>query len=369
MRIPRRLGTAVVATGLALTSLLTAPAAQAEPLGDPDRAAALAADAAADRATEVAAELGDTRTAGVYHDDDGRLVVGVTDEAAAQTVRDAGGTPQLVANSTAALTAIHAEFDQLAGIANTSWGVDASTNRVAVEIHEGVSPADQARLATLAARHAGAVSVEHLPGKIESTAYDMRGGVGIVSGQRLCSAGFNVANSSGKKFMITAGHCMIGGHYDWDRYSGGHFLGRMTSFQYEPGDWAVVEYRASNISPLGMVQYRDGSAHQITGSRWVRDGESVKRTGTISQDFVGKVLDPSVTVNYDGGVTLRKMIKTSLCSRKGDSGGPLFSGETALGISSGGNDVLSPCSDGVSNRRSYYQPLQAVLIDKGLRVY
>ncbi|MFI9816795.1 S1 family peptidase [Saccharothrix variisporea] len=368
-RVPRRLGTVVVATGLVLASLLTGPAAQAEPVSDPDRAAALAADAAADAAAQVVAELGDTRTAGVYQDDDGRVVVGVTDEAAAQAVRDAGGTPQLVANSTAALTAIHAEFDQLAGIANTSWGVDPSTNKVSVEIHEGVSAADEARLVTVAARHGGAVSVEHLPGKIEFTAYDMRGGVGITSGSRLCTAGFNVQNSSGKKYMITAGHCMIGGYYEWNRYSGNIPLGRMSSFNNEPGDWAVVEYRASNVSPLGMIQYRDGSAHQITGSRWVRDGEGVKRTGTSSQDFVGKVLDPSVTVNYDGGVTLYKMIKTSLCSIKGDSGGPLFSGETALGIASGSDHPTSTCNDGVSTHRSYYQPLQAVLIDKGLRVY
>jgi streptogrisin D len=356
-RVPRRLRTAVVVTGLALVSLLAAPVAQAAPISDPAQAA------------DLAAQLGDTRTAGVYYDEAGQLVVGVTDEGAAQAVRAAGGTPQLVANSTAALTAIHAEFDQLAGIANTSWGVDPSTNKISVEIYDGVSAADQARLEALAAKHGGAVSIEKLPGKVESSAYDMRGGVGIVSGNALCSAAFNVANSSGKKYMLTAGHCMIGGHYDWSRYSGDVYLGRKTSFEFEPGDWGVVEYRASDVNALGMIQYKDGSAHQITGSRWVNDGEAVKRTGTTSQDFVGKVLDPSVTVNYSGGVTLYKMIKTSLCVMGGDSGGALFTGSTALGITSGGTDIDKPCSDGVSNRRSFYQPVQAVLIDKGLHVY
>lgn len=348
--------TAVAVTGLAFASLLAAPAAQA-------------AITNAEQAAELAANLGDTRTAGVFYDDSDQLVIGVTDEAAADAVRAAGGTPKLVANSTAALNAVHAEFDQLAGIANTSWGVDPSSNKVSVEIYDGVSPADQARLATLAARHGGAVSVEKLPGKVELSAYDMRGGVGIVSGNALCSAAFNVANSSGKKYMLTAGHCMTGGHYKWNRYSGNVYLGDKTSFNVEPGDWGVVEYKASNVNALGMIQYRDGSAHQITGSRWVNDGEGVKRTGTTSQDFVGKVLDPSVTVNYSGGITLYKMIKTSLCVMGGDSGGPLFSGSTALGITSGGTDIDKPCSDGVSNRRSFYQPVQAVLIDKGLRVY
>lgn len=348
--------TAVAVTGLALASLLAAPAAQAVITN-------------ADQAAELAASLGDSRTAGVFYDDADQLVVGVTDEAAADVVRAAGGTPKLVANSTAALNAVHAEFDQLAGIANTSWGVDPSTNKVSVEVYDGVSAADQARLTALAARHGGAVSVEKLPGTVKAAAYDMRGGVGIISGSALCSAAFNVANSSGKKYLLTAGHCMIGGHYKWDRYSGGVYLGDKTSFKYEPADWGIVEYKASNVNALGTIQYRDGSAHQITGSRWVNDGEGVKRTGTTSQDFVGKVLDPSVTVNYDGGVTLYKMIKTSLCVMGGDSGGPLFSGSTALGITSGGTDIDKPCSNGVSNRRSFYQPVQAVLIDKGLHVY
>lgn len=353
----RRLRAAAVVAGLVLVSLAGSPAAQAEAIVD------------ADQAADLAAQLGDDRTAGVYYDEAGQLVIGVTDETAAQAVRDAGGTPQLVANSTAALNAVHAEFDLLSGIANTSWGVDPSTNKVSVEVYDGVSAADQARLDALAAKHGGAVSVERVPGTLESSAYEMRGGVGIVSDGRLCSAGFNVTNSSGKRYMLTAGHCVIGGHYDWDRRSGGVYLGRMTSFQYEPGDWAVVEYRASNVTALGMIQYKDGSAHQITGSRWVRDGEAVKRVGTVSQDFVGKVLDPSVTVNYGGGVTLYKMIKTSLCVMGGDSGGALFSGSTALGITSGGTGTDKPCNDGVSDRRSFYHPVQAVLLDKNLRVY
>jgi streptogrisin D len=348
--------TALAVTGLALLSLFVTPAAQAVITN-------------ADQAAELAASLGDSRTAGVFYDDNDQLVIGVTDEDAAEKVRAEGGTPKLVANSTATLNAVHAEFDQLAGIANTSWGVDVSTNKVSVEVYDGVSAADQARLAALAARHGGAVSIEKLPGTAEPAAYDMRGGVGISSGDRLCSAAFNVANSSGKKYLLTAGHCMVGGHYKWNRDSGNVYLGDKSSFQFEPGDWAVVEYKASNVNALGTIQYRDGSAHQITASRWARNGEAVKRTGTISQDFKGKVLDTSVTVNYSGGVTLYKMIKTNLCVMAGDSGGSLFSGSTALGITSGGTDIHSACSDGVSNRRSFYNPVQRVLVDKGLHVY
>ncbi|MEO6091071.1 MAG: S1 family peptidase [Umezawaea sp.] len=356
-RVPDRLRVAAVVTGLVLVSLLAAPVAQAAPISDPAQAA------------DLAASLGDAKTAGAYYDEAGQLVVGVTDEGTAQAVRAAGGTPQLVVNSTAALNAIHTEFDQLAGIANTSWGVDPSSNKVSVEVYDGVSADDEARLVALAARHGGAVSVEKLPGKVESSAYDMRGGVGITSGNTLCSAAFNVANSSGKKYLLTAGHCMVGGHYDWNRYGGDVPLGRKTSFQFEPGDWGVIEYTATNVNALGTIRYRDGSAHQITGSRWVHDGEAVKRVGTISQDFVGTVMDPSVTVNYSGGATLYKMIKTNLCVMAGDSGGALFTGSTALGITSGGTDIHSPCSNGVSNRRSFYQPVQAVLVAKGLHVY
>ncbi|MEU3862588.1 hypothetical protein AB0F03_35600 [Streptomyces sp. NPDC028722] len=72
-----------------LTTLTAAQAAPA-PLTDPAKAVAIA-----DR-------LGNKRTAGVYYRDE-RLVVAVTDQAAAETVRSAGAVAEVVPHSTAEL--------------------------------------------------------------------------------------------------------------------------------------------------------------------------------------------------------------------------------------------------------------------------
>jgi hypothetical protein len=63
------------------------------------------------------------------------------------------------------------------------------------------------------------------------------------------------------------------------------------------------------------------------------------------------------------------VIKTSNCGKRGDSGGPLYHGTTALGLTSGGSGGNEPCNDNVSDRRTYYQPVQNVLSYYGLHVY
>ncbi|MEF9906427.1 alpha-lytic protease prodomain-containing protein [Streptomyces sp. P9-A2] len=123
-------------------------------LADPNQAAALAT------------RLGADRTGGTYYKD-GRLVVTVTDEAAARTVREAGGVPKLVTRSAAELAAVHVELDELAGIPNTAWGEDVENNQISVEVYGGVSAADQARIAEVVEAHPGAVSINRHGGKLE----------------------------------------------------------------------------------------------------------------------------------------------------------------------------------------------------------
>ncbi|WP_190200625.1 S1 family peptidase [Streptomyces djakartensis] len=349
-----------------LPSAWTVSAAHAvpAPLTDPAQADALTA------------ELGPNRTAGVYRQD-GRLVFAVTDQAAAASVREAGGTAKVVAHSTAALTSAQNDLDELAGIPNTSWGANPSSNQVVVKIYDGVSAADRERINEVAAAHGDAVRVERHSGRIEQTAYEMRGGLGIESSQgTLCSAAFSVTPndgdlSTGQRYLLTAGHCVVGGNTTWHRWSGGISLGSVTDWSYEPGDWAVIKYTNPDVAADGMVQYKDGTASQITGSRWVVDNEKVKRVGTMSQDLDGMVLNPSVTVNYDTGATLHNMIESSLCNVRGDSGGAMFTGTTALGITSGGNYVDEPCgdTDSQADRSSFYHPVQQVLITHDLAAY
>jgi hypothetical protein len=364
--LPRRAG-AVATVGGLLTTLLaiTGPPAVAAPVTITDYA----------QAAGVAAELGDTRNAGVYYNDSGQLVVAVTDQAAADTVTNAGGVAEIVTYSTAFLESVHTTLDaRIAAvdpIPGTTWGADPSTNQVVVEIDSTVQGADLARLQETIAGYGDAVRLERLNGVLKPNA-SMPGGVGIkennVSGGRICTAGFNVQNTNGTKYMITAGHCVVGGKYWWERLHNGEYLGKMTTFDYGGKDYAVVRYLSSAVSPYGILIV-GGREHQITGSRYARDGEPVKRVGTTSSDLVGEVLDPSVTVTWDDGTVLTEMIKTSLCSLDGDSGGPLFRDGNALGILSGGLDGPSTCNSGVSSDRSYYTQVEWILDRHNLKVY
>ncbi|MGP4083205.1 S1 family peptidase [Streptomyces sp. KR55] len=317
--------------------------------------------------TALAARLGDDRSGGVYHAD-GRLVVAVTDEAAAQTVRNAGGTPELVAHSMKELKAVHAQLDRLGWIGNTSWGVDPSSNQVSVGIHDGVPAADRARIEAVAAAHPGAVRIERLSGTLREAETPLHGGMMINNGSgSYCSAGFNVQGNTGNKYLLTAGHCARGND-NWYVGEGSTRIGTVIDWNDRPGDWAVIDYRNADVTPYGTIRFRDGTISQIDRSRYPDDGETVRRTGATSQDMSGTVLQVDTTVNFGGGITREHMIETTLCLRSGDSGGPLFIGTTALGITSGAFELDAPCSDSVVGR-SYYYPFQRLLDAKSMSVY
>ncbi|WP_043236303.1 S1 family peptidase [Streptomyces violaceusniger] len=354
---------------LTLTTLTAAQAAPA-PLTDPAKAAA------------IVDQLGNKRTAGIYYRNE-RLVVAVTDQAAAETVQSAGAVAEVVLHSTTELSSAKAKLDQLEGVPNTAWSIDQTSNRVNVQIYDGVSDADRSRIEKAVSGYGDAVDITEHSSKIESTAYAMRGGLGITSECTsggsgwitTCTAGFNVQNASGKKYMLTAGHCMEDGAVTWHRRTGDIPLGRATDWVFGNGtdqsDYGVVGYSNSNVTPYGTIQYKDGSEGQISRSASAFEGEKVKRVGTMSQDLVGMVLATDVTVTYTDGITLRHMIEVSNCSVHGDSGGPLFSDETALGILSGGSYVDEPCgdSDPQADRSSFYEPVYKVLLWEGLKIY
>lgn len=363
----------ISSAALLVTVAATLPASADEtlkPLADPAKA------------TMLAHELGDDRTGGVYYKD-GRLVLAVTDQAAAQTVRDAGGTPKLVPRSSAELNSIHGELNELGGIPNTVWGVEAKTNQVNVEVFDGVSAADRARIDKVAAAHPGAVSIDRLSGKLEPKATDLRGGNGIDSEGWQCTAAFNTKNSSGTIYTLTAGHCVPKTGNTWNISHNGTKIGTQTAYSYGRGtggicdgatracDWATVKADGLNINPLGTVRYWGGTYKQIDKSRYPMEGEDFDRIGVTSQDTTGNVTRPSVTATYTDGTTLYGMIETNNCALGGDSGGPGLHGSTALGITSGGNSDQQTCNSTPDQGRSrtLFTPVQMVLNQRGLHVY
>ncbi|WP_159043403.1 S1 family peptidase [Streptomyces sp. NBRC 110028] len=333
------------------------------------------------QATTLAKKLGDDRTGGMYYQD-GRIVVTVTDPAAAQTVRDAGGIPKLVTRSAAELAYIHDELDQLGGIPNTAWGVEARTNQVNVEIFDGVSAANQDRLETVAAAHPDAIRIDRLSGKLVPDVTDLRGGNGISSDGWQCSAGFNTKNSAGTIYTLTAGHCVPGTGNTWYISHNGTKIGTQTAYNFGYGtggwcdsasracDWASIKADGPDINPLGTVRYWGGTYKQIDRSRFAMENESLDRIGVNSQDTSGNVTKTSVTVTYNEGTQLYGMVESNLCGLGGDSGGAVLNGSTALGLHSGSSDGDTECTSSTPTfGKSYATPLQMLLNQRGLHVY
>ncbi|MCW2903280.1 MAG: peptidase alpha-lytic pro domain protein, partial [Streptosporangiaceae bacterium] len=190
-----RIPAVVLTTGVAAALLAAAPAAQAAPVAKPDPAKL---------STAFQQQLG-SRSAGSYLDGrSGKLVVTVTDSAAAQTVAAAGAIPRTVARSGADLKKITSALDRSAKIPGTAWAVDPAANQVVVSLDQSITGAKLAKVQSVVTKFGGAARVERVPGTFSLR---IAGGQAIYTGGSRCSLGFNVRSSSGANYFLTAGHC------------------------------------------------------------------------------------------------------------------------------------------------------------------
>jgi streptogrisin D len=368
--VSRRAMAAIALTGMLVSALVVPSTAQAAAVAPTDGSdVSVTAVISMEDADVLAGALGESRTGGVYLNPNGQTVVAVTDEAAAQSVRAAGGIPHLVKYSTATLKSMHTELDGLDPIPGSSWGVDPSTNQVSVDLDSAVSAATIARLKAVTDKFGDAVRIERISGRIQkhtaSTGGEM---ISTQIGGSLkpeCSLGFNVTNASGDKYFITAGHC-TNDYETWNQTWSGEYLGNRVRSSFPGNDYGIVKYNHTTVIPYGTVHHDE---QQIMWSRYAVDGEPVSRAGGVSNDMIGMVLEPNTTVTYNDGTQVFNVIKTSNCSKFGDSGGALYNGYAALGILSGGNTGDGVCNDNVSDKRSWYQPVQEVLDTYNLSVY
>jgi streptogrisin D len=316
--------------------------------------ASAAAPASADQAAALSAQLG-ARSAGTYVDSTGRQVITVTDAKAADAVRRAGAVPQLVKRGSDQLNAAIDQLNRFAKIPGTAWGVDTMSNQVLLSIDSTVSGASLAQLDILSARLGDSVRVEHLNSALRST---IAGGNAIYGGQFRCSLGFNVQNSSGAFFFLTAGHC---GNAASSWYSNsGHttLLGTVAGSSFPGNDYAYVRYSTSFTNHPGSIS----TGQDIASAATPPLNSTVTRTGSTSGTHTGRVTQLNATVNYAEG-TVTGLIRTTVCAEPGDSGGPLYTGSVANGLTSGGSGNCT--SGGVT----FFQPVVEPLSVFGLHVY
>ncbi len=245
------------------------------------------------------------------------------------------------------LTALSNAVDR-SGVDGISWHVDSAAKRVVVTADTTVSAADFAALKRSAGADASAIRFERTPGVLRPL---VSAGDAIYGSRYRCSLGFNVVKGS-TYYFLTAGHCGKSEKNWYTSSSRSTLIGPTTGYSFPGNDYALVRYDNLSLSHPGGFSVADA----YVGERVTRDGST---TGVHS----GTVTGLNATVRYQGGGTVSGLIKTNVCAEPGDSGGPLYDGTRALGLTSGGS---GDCRTGGT---TYFQPVREAVNVYGVTVY
>ncbi|MEU9013991.1 S1 family peptidase [Streptomyces sp. NPDC048479] len=316
----------------------------------------LSAVAAGNLASTLSKDLG-ADSAGTYYDAEAKsLVVNVVDEAAAQIVRKAGGKARIVENTLAELKTARQTLTTKATVPGTSWSVNPVTNTVVVTADRTVKGAQWTKLSQVVKALGGKAELKKSAGEFKPL---IAGGDAIHSGGGRCSLGFNVVKD-GEPHFITAGHCGKAGS-EWSDSAGGAPIGTMVDSQFPGNDFSIVKYSDSTEHPSEVNLY-NGSSQPITKAGEATVGMKVQRSGSTTQVHDGEVTGLDATVNYGNGDIVEGLIQTTVCAEPGDSGGSLFAGDTAIGLTSGGS---GDCSSG---GETFFQPVPEALAAFGAEI-
>ena len=258
----------------------------------------------------------------------------------------AAASPQVY--SDAQLSAVSSAVDR-SGVAGIAWYVDTAADRVVITADSSVDSAEIASLRRAAAGNAGALRIERTAGVFTQL---LSAGDTIFGGIR-CSLGFNVASGS-TFFFLTAGHC---GKLASPWYTNANhttLIGPTVDYSFPGNDYALVRYDNLSLSHPGGFTVADAFV-----------GESVTRDGSTTGIHTGTVTALNVTVRYVGrpGGKVSGLIQTTVCAEPGDSGGPLYDGTRALGLTSGGS------GDCQSGGTTFFQPVREAANAYGVTIF
>ncbi|MFD3524040.1 S1 family peptidase [Streptomyces sp. NPDC058653] len=240
-----------------------------------------------------------------------------------------------------------------ADVAGTAWYVDKATNALVVEADTTVSAAEIAEIKREAGANGDALQIKRTPGKLSKL---LSGGDAIYSPSGRCSAGFNVRSGS-TDYFLTAGHCTEGNPNWYTNSARTTLIGPTAGSSFPGNDYGIVRYSNASVSRPGTVGNID-----ITSAANATVGMSVTRRGSTTGTHSGSVQGLNATVNYGGGDVVSGLIRTNVCAEPGDSGGPLYSGSRAIGLTSGGS---GNCSSGGT---TYFQPVVEALNAYGVSI-
>lgn len=237
-------------------------------------------------------------------------------------------------------------------VPGTAWWTEPATGRTVVAADATVSDHDLRRLAAAGARivREPGVRRRHIAGG------DAVNPAGSVS---RCTLGFNARNASSTFFFLAAAHCL--GGVGTPVSAGTTPLGTVTTVD-QARDLAVVRYTNTTIAKPSAISLPGGALHPITAFGAPTVGRPIQRLGRTTGLRSGTITAVNVTVTFPEG-TLTGLARTSACTEPGDSGGPVFSADTGLGLLVGGSGSCT--SGGIS----YFTPIQRTAATSGLTAY
>ncbi|MER5435958.1 S1 family peptidase [Streptomyces sp. NPDC002588] len=240
-----------------------------------------------------------------------------------------------------------------ADVPGTAWAVDSNTNRLVVTVDNTVSQAEIAKIKEQAGSNAGALTIKHTPGQFKKL---ITGGDAIYGGGYRCSLGFNV-HSGSTYYFLTAGHCGEVASTWYSNSGQSSTLGTNVSYSFPTNDFALVRYTNTSVAHPSTV-----GSQTISSAATPSVGTTVYRRGSTTGTHSGRVTALNATVNYGSGDIVYGMIQTTVCAEGGDSGGPLYSGTVAYGLTSGGS------GDCTSGGTTFFQPVTEALSYYGVSV-
>ena len=256
--------------------------------------------------------------------------------------------------SRAQLAAAMKHLDRSVPFAGTAWGVDTSAQQVVVTVDSTVKGGRLDKVKRAVADLDGTARLQTVSGTFH---LDTSGGDAIYGSKYRCSLGFNVVKGT-THYFLTAGHCGKPEKKWWTSSNHSTFLGSTRSASFPGNDYALVQYDPAFTNYPGTVGNQD-----ITSAANAFVGESVTRRGSTTGIHSGKVTALNATVHYQGGGTVSGMIQTTVCAEPGDSGGALYDGTKAVGLTSGGS---GDCTKGGT---TFFQPVTEALSAYGVQVY
>ncbi|MFD7858976.1 S1 family peptidase [Streptomyces microflavus] len=234
-------------------------------------------------------------------------------------------------------------------VAGTAWYTEASTGKIVVTVDSTVSKAELAKVKGALANSKAELTVKRTTGKFTPL---IAGGEAITTGGSRCSLGFNVS-VGGVAHALTAGHCT--------NISASWSIGTRTGTSFPNNDYGIIRH-SNPAAADGRVYLYNGSYQDITTAGNAFVGQAVRRSGSTTGLRSGTVTGLNATVNYGSSGIVYGMIQTNVCAEPGDSGGSLFAGSTALGLTSGGS---GNCRTGGT---TFYQPVTEALSAYGATV-